>query len=80
MLILLIDLVARGHLGPLTSLILKTGKEKQTKDIDVVERGNCIGSAKSQRLVFTTSLAVTGWEVCGCVKESMVQDILTTSM
>ena len=47
-LILLMDLVSRGDLGPLTSLVLKAGKGKQTKAIDAVERVNCIGRAKSQ--------------------------------
>ena len=60
-LILLMDLVARGHLSPLTILVPKAGKGKQTKDINVVERVNCIGRAKSQGLIGLHKFTGSDW-------------------
>ena len=50
-LVLLMDLVARGNTGALSGLILHAGKRNKPKSIDVVNRVECIGKKKSQGLV-----------------------------
>ena len=50
-LVLLIDLVSRGHIGALTNIILHAGKYNSPKDIDVVQRVHALGKRKAQGLI-----------------------------
>ena len=50
-LVLLMDLVSHGHVGPLTNLLLHAGKGRDQKVIDIVNRVSCIGQVKCQGLV-----------------------------
>ena len=60
-LILLMDLVACGHLGTLTSLEFHTGKGKKFHKIDVVERVNSIGVRRSRGLIGLHNFTGTDW-------------------
>ena len=60
-LILLMDLVACGHLGTLTSLEFHTGKGKKFRKIDVVERVNSIGVRRSRGLIGLHNFTGTDW-------------------
>ena len=77
-LVLLVDLVSRGHVGALTNIILHAGKYKIPKDIDVVQRVDALGKRKAQGLIgfhnFTGS--DYGGEICGDHKKVMVQSLL----
>jgi len=50
-LILVIDVAARGHLGEFTTLRLLTGREAKYWAIDVQERVSIIGTEKSKELI-----------------------------
>ena len=50
-LVLLMDLVSRGHLGALTKLKLLTGKGAKHREIDICERVKAVGMHKSRALL-----------------------------
>ena len=60
-LILLMDLVSRNHLGALTSLVLQTGRGNNIKKYDIIERVNVVGTAKSQGLVGLHNFSGADW-------------------
>ena len=60
-LILLMDLVACGHLGTLTSLEFHRGKGKKFRKIDVVERVNSIGVRRSRGLIGLHNFTGADW-------------------
>jgi hypothetical protein len=60
-LISLLDLEAQGHLGALTDLILRTGKGKDQRDIDIRERVQVMGRSKARGLIGLHNFTGADW-------------------